>query len=113
MLSFDAFAETQSIPSESPSTGSDAGPVEESTPQKPVRDLVLMSLGQMFGLAAGGPTSMAAGSSAGGSPSSLYAVIETPKVSSGVLVAYLTREEGLLIPVPFLDGVFRPPRRES
>lgn len=33
-----------------------------------------------------------------------------PNTGNGGLIAYLLQEPALLLPVPFLDGVFRPPR---
>lgn len=48
----------------------------------------------------------------GGGPAPAVAFLaDAPIASNGRLTAYLLAEPALLLPVPFLDGVFRPPRK--
>lgn len=56
-----------------------------------------------------------AGSTATDGPngSSQSAIAGQLEITRAILVAYLWQESRLLIPTPFLDGVFRPPRTAS
>jgi hypothetical protein len=58
------------------------------------------------------PSSMSGGSRSTGEPVSydLSAAVESTDSAEAELLAWFIRESKVLQPVPFLDGIFRPPR---
>jgi hypothetical protein len=58
------------------------------------------------------PSSMSGGSRSVDSPVSYdcSAAVESTDSAEGELLAWYIRESKVLQPVPFLDGIFRPPR---
>lgn len=86
---------------------------EEETPRVPEKDIDQILLNQV-GLFSPGSGSSAGNvntvSQGGASGSPAVADLLQSNVSGGQLTAYLLSEADILLTVPFLDGVFRPPR---
>lgn len=78
----------------------------------PQEDSSLSKLLLEFGLLAVPLDSSGGMGSTGSGPSSVppFVLADTHECSSGQVVAYLVDQPQLRVPIPFLDGVFRPPR---
>jgi hypothetical protein len=59
---------------------------------------------------AGSTGSMAGGSSSSSAGTAAMAVSALPDVKPCLVAAYRLYKSDLLLPIPFLDGIFRPPR---
>jgi hypothetical protein len=55
-------------------------------------------------------SNMDPGASGSSSVVSAFALIDTDLCSTGQIVTYLIAQPGVELPIPFLSGVFRPPR---
>ena len=88
-----------------------AGAVPDDTP-KPDRSLTrLLFDSGLHALPADASSGMSTGVSSGPSVVPPAVLGDAYDCSSGQLVTYLAAQPTLLLPIPFLDGVFRPPQQ--
>ena len=83
----------------------------EPQPSQPKQPTVERVVSEQFGLHSSGSMTGNSSSVSGGGSSVPAAMLPTDAdVTTRDLLAYQLAEPGLSLPVPFLDGVFRPPR---
>lgn len=81
---------------------------EQPRPNSPDQERIAPHVG-LLGCSASmsGPSSLSSGNN---TAQSLPVILASDDDSTGNLRAYTLQESDLLLPVPFLDGVFRPPK---
>ena len=101
----DGLLSVGSLEASHSSGGTDKAPPREADDSPPF--LALTILPQPWDAPS---TGMGSGASNGGPIATAFAVADTHECSSGQIVTYLVAQPGVRVPVPFLSGVFRPPR---